>query len=104
MPSRVRIFSAEDLDHHKEAKDCWISYKGNVYDVTQFLDDHPGGDDFILQHAGKDVTEVMADPNEHDHSDAAYEMLAEFRIGRIGVDADIVKDGTCEVIPIQIPH
>lgn len=35
---------------------CWVIIKGEVYDVTDFLDDHPGGPDIILKYGGKDAT------------------------------------------------
>jgi L-lactate dehydrogenase (cytochrome) len=35
---------------------CWVIIKGEVYDVTDFLDDHPGGAAIILKYGGKDAT------------------------------------------------
>ena len=52
-----------------------------VYDVTEFIFDHPGGEELILQYAGKDVSEVMKDPIEHLHSESAYEILENYYIG-----------------------
>jgi len=69
-----------------------VSRDGKVYDVTSFLVDHPGGDDLILKHAGKDVEEVMKDANEHEHSESAYEMLSEHVIGRLGAEETIVSE------------
>lgn len=37
----------------KYTKDTWIILHGLVYDVTQFLTNHPGGPESILQRAGK---------------------------------------------------
>jgi 4-hydroxysphinganine ceramide fatty acyl 2-hydroxylase len=62
--------------------------------VTSFLEDHPGGDDLILDHAGKDMNELMKDPSSHDHSNSAYEMLNDFRIGELG-GVTSVSDGEC---------
>lgn len=56
-----------------------------------FLEDHPGGDDLIVQYAGKDVTEVMGDPVEHSHSDSAYQLLDEYQVGRIGAEEKITN-------------
>lgn len=64
-----------------------------MYDVTGFLNDHPGGEDYILQHAAKDVSEVMQNAELHDHSSSAYDMLEEYIIGRLGTDETIVRDG-----------
>lgn len=92
LTKRVRIFTTEDVQEHATSKSCWVTRCGKVYDVTQFLPDHPGGDDLILKYAGKDVGEIMKDETEHDHSDSAYNMLDEFLIGRLGADAGIVDE------------
>ena len=39
------------MSHSKE-EDCWLVIDGNVYDVTPFLDEHPGGFDIILASTG----------------------------------------------------
>lgn len=46
-----------------------------VYDVTSFLDEHPGGGDVILPYRGKDITDILKDTLSHEHSDSAYLML-----------------------------
>jgi 4-hydroxysphinganine ceramide fatty acyl 2-hydroxylase len=95
MSKRVRIYTAEDVSAHRSTGSCWISRKGKVYDVTAFLPDHPGGDDFILKYAGQAVDDAMADPNEHQHSDSAFEMMEEYFVGRLGSDETIVDAGAC---------
>ncbi|KIP09755.1 hypothetical protein PHLGIDRAFT_102296 [Phlebiopsis gigantea 11061_1 CR5-6] len=92
MSKRIRIYTHEDLAAHSTAESCWISHNGKVYDVTNFLKDHPGGDDYILSFAGKDVAAVMKNPEEHDHSESAYDMLEEMVIGRVGTGEAIVSD------------
>lgn len=94
MSKRIRIYTTEDLASHSDAASCWITRDNKVYDVTKFLSDHPGGDDYILNFAGKDVGTVMKDASEHEHSDSAYDMLDEFLIGRLGMGENTVSDGT----------
>lgn len=62
-----------------------------VYDVTGFLFDHPGGEEFILQNAGKDCTQIMKDTLEHFHSESAYEILSSYQIGTLKTDEKITK-------------
>lgn len=79
------------------SSDCWVSFDGKVYDISSFLSDHPGGDELLLRHAGKDLGQLMDDPTQHSHSKAAYEILADFQIGIIGspetiLDPNLVID------------
>lgn len=89
---RLRIFTIDDLTVHNKKGDCWIVRNGNVYDVSTFVEDHPGGDDLILQYAGKDIGEAMDDPEEHVHSVSAYDILDEHLIGKLGKDALVVDE------------
>ncbi|XP_055817069.1 cytochrome b5-like [Solanum dulcamara] len=76
--SKVHAFS--DLSEHNKKDDCWLLISGKVYDVTSFLDDHPGGDDVLLTATGKDATDDFEDVG---HSDDARELLKKFFIGEI---------------------
>jgi cytochrome b involved in lipid metabolism len=49
-----------------------------VYDVTKFIDEHPGGDDVILAEAGKDATQAFEDVG---HSDEARDLLPPLLVG-----------------------
>jgi 4-hydroxysphinganine ceramide fatty acyl 2-hydroxylase len=91
--NKAKIYTEEDLVPHNTLKSCWVTRSGKVYDVTEFLVDHPGGEELIIKHGGKDVGEPMKDSLEHVHSDSAYEMLEEYVIGRLGTDANIVSEG-----------
>ncbi|SCU88966.1 LAME_0E01772g1_1 [Lachancea meyersii CBS 8951] len=72
------LYTAKQLQEHSSAKDCWVSlYNRKLYNVTKFLDEHPGGPELILEHAGKDITEVLKDATLHEHSVTAYEALDE---------------------------
>ncbi|PGH03625.1 hypothetical protein AJ79_07317 [Helicocarpus griseus UAMH5409] len=82
MPSEnLPVFSAADLKSHTTAKSCYVTRGAKVYDVTSFMDDHPGGGDLILEYAGKDISEIMRDIPSHEHSEAAYEILEDYHIG-----------------------
>ncbi len=75
-----------DVARHNTDKSCYVTVGAKVYDVTTFVDDHPGGGELILEHGGKDVTEIMRDESQHDHSDVAYEILEERLIGFMATD------------------
>lgn len=41
-----------ELQTHNSKSDCWVVYKGEVYDVTTFLPIHPGGVQAISRYCG----------------------------------------------------
>ncbi|KAK4685865.1 L-lactate dehydrogenase (cytochrome), partial [Tremellales sp. Uapishka_1] len=57
MADKKQIDGQEVAQHDSRDKGVWIVVHGHVYDVTDFLDEHPGGSAIILQYAGKDATE-----------------------------------------------
>merc|ERR1711933_336169 len=46
-----------EVEKHTSESDCWCVVGDEVYDVTKFLPDHPGGKKAIMLFAGKDATE-----------------------------------------------
>ncbi|KIM40332.1 hypothetical protein M413DRAFT_28816 [Hebeloma cylindrosporum] len=52
------LIPGQTVAKHDNRNSCWIIVHGKVYDVTDFLDEHPGGSKIILKYAGKDATEA----------------------------------------------
>ncbi|PWY78441.1 mitochondrial cytochrome b2 [Aspergillus sclerotioniger CBS 115572] len=52
-----KVFDAAEIAKHNTPDSCWVILYGKVYDVTDFLSEHPGGAKIILKLAGKDATE-----------------------------------------------
>ncbi|KAF8161327.1 FMN-dependent dehydrogenase-domain-containing protein [Crassisporium funariophilum] len=52
-----KVLSGQEVAKHNSRESCWIIVHGKVYDVTEFLDEHPGGSKIILKYAGKDATQ-----------------------------------------------
>lgn len=87
MPARTLPTLAQaDVAAHNTAKSCYVTIGTKVYDITPFLDDHPGGADLILQYAGKDIKEAMEDPISHAHSEAAWDILDEHLLGFVATE------------------
>ncbi|KAL7285641.1 hypothetical protein ACG7TL_000746 [Trametes sanguinea] len=51
-----RTLTLDEVSKHNSQSSCWVIIKDKVYDVTEFLPDHPGGAKIILKYAGKDAT------------------------------------------------
>jgi hypothetical protein len=49
--------------------------------LASFLDEHPGGRDYIIDNAGGDASEIFRSNEIHAHSDRARDMLKQYRIG-----------------------
>lgn len=56
FPPRLWLTS-RTVQQHRSKESCWVILYGNVWDVTNFLPEHPGGSSIILKLAGKDATE-----------------------------------------------
>jgi predicted heme/steroid binding protein len=52
-----REISLEEVAKHNKKDDVWVVVKGCVLDCTNFLEEHPGGAQAILNFAGRDATE-----------------------------------------------
>lgn len=56
-PETRRPLIVTPVSQHRSEDSCWVILYGNVYDVTKFVPEHPGGAKIILQLAGQDATE-----------------------------------------------
>ncbi|CAB3407757.1 unnamed protein product [Caenorhabditis bovis] len=73
-----------ELAKHDKINDCWVLLFGDVYDVTQYLDFHPGGVPELMRAAGRDATSLF---NET-HAWVNYQsMLKACRVGQFIGDA-----------------
>lgn len=48
MSPEPRTLNFKDLEKHSSGDDCWIAVHSKIYDVTDFLDLHPGGSGSML--------------------------------------------------------
>ncbi|KAI5306092.1 hypothetical protein KEM56_002238 [Ascosphaera pollenicola] len=54
---KEQVLDAAEVAKHNTRESCWVVLHDKVYDVTSFVDEHPGGAKIILKYAGKDATE-----------------------------------------------
>jgi cytochrome b involved in lipid metabolism len=48
----LRTYTLAEVKKHNKANDLWMAINGKVYDVTSFVDRHPGGPNNLIEHAG----------------------------------------------------
>lgn len=87
----AKEFDAEEVAKHTSTESCWVILYGNVYDVTDFLSDHPGGSKIILKLAGKDATEEY-DPI-HPPGTLEENLKPEAKLGRVNPDSLVRAKG-----------
>ena len=68
------------LRNGKDTNEVWIVMRDSVYNVTEYLEHHPGGKALVMEFAGKDATKDFDDSG---HSSDAYKMLKKFKIGEL---------------------
>ncbi|GLT98514.1 hypothetical protein SLE2022_160160 [Rubroshorea leprosula] len=72
-----KSYNKAEVALHNKRTDCWIIIKDKVFDVTSYVEEHPGGD-AILTHAGDDSTEGFYGPQ---HATRVFDMIDDFYIG-----------------------
>ena len=58
--SKDKVYEEKEVAKHNTQEDCWLIVgeigERKVYDVTKFLDDHPGGPEIMVDVAGAPPT------------------------------------------------
>ncbi|KAI5084318.1 hypothetical protein GOP47_0000487 [Adiantum capillus-veneris] len=99
MADEQKIYTLAQVSEHNHSKDCWLIIDGKVYDVTKFLDEHPGGDEVLLSATGKDATNDFEDVG---HSSSAKGMMEEYYVGEI--DSSTIPERQAYVPPKQAAY
>ncbi|KAG5334513.1 CYB5 protein, partial [Acromyrmex charruanus] len=87
--SAGKLFTRAEVEKHSEtSKDTWIIIHNNIYNVTSFLNEHPGGEEVLLEQNGQDATEAFEDIG---HSTDARQMMESYKIGEL-VEAERTED------------
>ncbi|QTF94524.1 MAG: FMN-binding protein [Halomonas sp. BM-2019] len=74
----------DELAEHDGAESCWKAIHGRVYDITDYVPDHPTDEEVILEWCGREATEGWDNKRPGvPHSARAEAMLEEYLIGRL---------------------
>ncbi|XP_023031028.1 cytochrome b5 isoform X1 [Drosophila willistoni] len=86
--------SLATVKEHNKPEDLWVIIEDKVYDVTKFQNEHPGGEDSLIEVAGRDGTRefLMAG-----HSSEAREIMVKYYLG------DLAASDRKKKCPVSIP-
>jgi len=76
----AKQYTREEVKKHHDNQSSWIIIHNSIFDVTQFLNEHPGGEEVLLEQAGRDGSEAFEDVG---HSSDARELMLKYKIGEI---------------------
>uniref|UniRef100_A0A8D0SJ16 Cytochrome b5 reductase 4 n=1 Tax=Sus scrofa TaxID=9823 RepID=A0A8D0SJ16_PIG len=89
LKGRLIEVTEEELKKHNKKDDCWICIRGFVYNVSPYMEYHPGGEEELMRAAGSDGTDLF----DQVHRWVNYEsMLKECLVGRMAIKPALPKD------------
>ena len=78
-PSPKKSYTLNEVSQHSTQTSCWSIVDNKVYDLTKWINNHPGGSDRILEICGIDGSTAFN--SEHKGKREPANELAAFYIG-----------------------
>jgi cytochrome b involved in lipid metabolism len=86
----VQYYSLDTVTLHDTRDDCWYVLYGNVYDLTSYVDKHPGGARRVFNHCGSDATWPYQNENKHTLQ-LLNKKVPHLQIGVLGAQTEVVN-------------
>ena len=81
---KERKITMKELQNHDNNNDRqWIAINKNVYDITEWQYEHPGGKSIISQWSGKDATTAFK--NVMSHQKNSEEIKKQMKLMKVGI-------------------
>lgn len=97
--TQLKTITLEEVKKHNNREDVWFVIHNKVYDVTRFIEEHPGGEEVLLEQAGQVASEIFDDVS---HSSDAKSMMQEYLVGELPENERVV-DKKDQVTPKAEP-
>lgn len=96
---KLPVFTWDEFQELTKQGKEWILIEGILYDVSKFIEEHPGGSRYIKTSIGKDATTAF-NGSVYDHSNAARNLMSTMRVGVIrgGMEVESMKSYPTEEI------
>merc|ERR1712190_658676 len=95
----------DEVAKHNTEADCWLIIHGAVCDVTNWMQDHPGGGAPLLKKAGADATMVfkMSHPEHVLKEKVAAWAIGYLEGGKLADDLKVAQPGAPAVAQLEEP-
>lgn len=80
--TNTSTYTLSEVATHSTAQSCWMVINNKVYDVTEYIPDHPGR--AILAGCGKEATALFN--QERKHTGRATAVLNQYAIGKLTLE------------------
>ncbi|KAF9932326.1 hypothetical protein FBU30_008433 [Linnemannia zychae] len=95
-----KVYNTAELAKNNTKDNLLLAIHGKVYNISEFIDEHPGGEEVLLDEAGKDATESFEDVG---HSDEARSIMSKYYVGEYQATAGEKTKSTFHSTPKPIP-
>lgn len=91
------VLTLNEIAKHNSVNDCWLIINNNVYEATNYINNHPGGAKNIISFCGQEATNAFATKGKKNkpHSQQAKQLLESFKIGvlnqKIGINPNLTQ-------------
>jgi cytochrome b involved in lipid metabolism len=99
------VMSLKEVRKCTTSKKMLVTYEGIVYDVTQFVSEHPGGAELLKTAAGLDLEHFFANYTVHGRTAKAAEWLVPLAVGKLTPEEAIqARDSTTPQVHVERRH
>merc|ERR1712087_333454 len=74
------FISLAEVSKHATKEDAWFVIHDKVYDISKYFDEHPGGEEVLMDRLGQNASEDFDDVG---HSQDAKKTLAKYEVGEL---------------------
>ena len=79
-----RMITLAEVAQHDSLDDCWMAIRGQVYDLTAYVPEHPAARSVLIPWCGIEATEGMETKGRNrPHTEYAWGLLERYRIGSL---------------------
>lgn len=105
IPNSNISLTTSEVAKHSTAQDCWTIVSGKVYNVTSYINSHPGGSQAVMSICGVDGTVAFQTKGGGgSHSQNAVNILSSFYVGDINTLVSVPPTQSAPPNPISTPQ